>query len=54
MVSPSQLNQVTYDNIVKFACTFDENFDVYLDEKKIILNEAGNFIKIIPNYADKL
>ncbi|MGN0679503.1 MAG: N-acetylmuramoyl-L-alanine amidase [Oscillospiraceae bacterium] len=43
MISPSQLNYVTYDNIVKFAGTFDENFDVYLDGKKITLNEAGNF-----------
>lgn len=43
MISPSQLNYVTYDNKVKFAGTFDENFDVYLDGKKITLNEAGNF-----------
>lgn len=43
MISPSQLNYVTYDTIVKFAGTFDENFDVYLDGKKITLNEAGNF-----------
>ena len=43
MISPSQLNYVTYDNKVKFAGTFDENFDVYLDGNKITLNEAGNF-----------
>lgn len=43
MISPSQLNYVTYDRSVKFAGTFDENFDVYLDGTKITLNEAGNF-----------
>ncbi len=43
MISPTQLNFVTYDRSVKFAGTFDENFDVYLDGKKITLNEAGNF-----------
>lgn len=43
MISPSQLNYVTYDNKVKFAGTFDENFDIYLDGNKITLNEAGNF-----------
>lgn len=43
MISPKQLQFVTYDKMVKFAGTFDENFDVYLDGKKITLNEAGNF-----------
>lgn len=43
MISPTQLQFVTYDKSVKFAGTFDENFDVYLDGKKITLNEAGNF-----------
>lgn len=43
MISPSQLNFVTYDRTVKFAGTFDENFDVYFDGDKITLNEAGNF-----------
>lgn len=43
MISPTQLQFVTYDKTVKFAGTFDENFDVYLDGKKITLNEAGNF-----------
>ncbi len=43
MISPTQLNYVTYDKYVKFAGTFDENFDVYLDGEKLILNEAGNF-----------
>lgn len=43
MISPTQLNFVTYDKFVKFAGTFDENFDVYLDGEKLTLNEAGYF-----------
>ena len=43
MVSPKQLNYVTYNTSEKFMGTFDENFDVYFDGKKIKLNEAGNF-----------
>ena len=43
MTSPSQLSFVTYDPIVKFMGTFDENFDVYFDGEKIVLNDVGNF-----------
>ncbi len=43
MISPTQLNFVTYDTTVKFAGTFDENFDVYFNGSKITLNEVGNF-----------
>ncbi len=50
MISPAQLNFVTYDRTVKFAGTFDENFDVYFDGEKITLNEAGNFF--IPKELD--
>ena len=43
IISPTQTNFVTYNTNVKFAGTFDENFDVYFDGNKIALNEAGNF-----------
>lgn len=43
MTSPSQLEFVTYDHSVKFMGTFDENFDVYFDGEKIVLNDVGNF-----------
>lgn len=43
MVSPKQLNYVTYNTTEKFMGTFDKNFDVYFDGNKIQLNEAGNF-----------
>lgn len=43
MISPTELNYVTYDTTVKFMGTFDENFDVYFDGGKIPLNEVGNF-----------
>lgn len=43
MVTPTQLNYVTYNPTEKFMGTFDENFDVYFDGNKITLNEMGNF-----------
>lgn len=43
MITPKRLNFTTYDHTVEFMGTFDQNFDVYLDGKKIELNEAGNF-----------
>ncbi len=43
MISPTSHSFVTYDSTVKFMGTFDENFDVYFDGKKIELNEVGNF-----------
>ncbi len=43
MVTPNQLNYVTYNTYEKFMGTFDENFDVYFDGEKLTLNEAGNF-----------
>ena len=43
MVTPKQLNYVTYNTSEKFMGTFDENFDVYFDGEKLTLNEAGNF-----------
>lgn len=55
MTSPSQLDFVTYDSTVKFMGTFDENFDVYFDGQKIVLNDVGNFyfqkeLKVGMNY----
>ena len=44
MVTPNYTNFVTYDPTVKFMGTFDENFDVYFDGRKIELNERGNFL----------
>ena len=44
MVTPQSTNFITYDPTVKFMGTFDENFDVYFDGKKIELNEVGNFL----------
>ncbi len=43
MTSPKNFNFTTYEPIVQFAGTFDENFDVYLNNSKIALNKAGNF-----------
>lgn len=43
IISPTQSNFTTTDSNVKFAGTFDENFDVYFNDEKIQLNEAGNF-----------
>ncbi len=43
MISPTSHSFVTYDSTVKFMGTFDENFDVYFDGKRIELNEVGNF-----------
>lgn len=43
MVSPSQLSFVTYEPFVDFMGTFDENFDVYFNGSRVILNSAGNF-----------
>ncbi len=41
--SPAKTTFVTYDPTVKFAGSFDPNFDVYLDGEKIQLNQVGNF-----------
>ncbi|MDR1754691.1 MAG: N-acetylmuramoyl-L-alanine amidase [Eubacterium sp.] len=43
MRSPKDLKFTTYEKTVNFAGSFDENFDVYFNDKKIKLNEAGNF-----------
>lgn len=43
MTSPKKLNFVTEEPYVDFMGTFDENFDVFFNGKKIVLNEAGNF-----------
>ncbi len=43
MTSPKKLNFVTEEPYVDFMGTFDENFDVMFNGKKIVLNEAGNF-----------
>lgn len=43
MQSPSQLSFDTYEPYVDFMGTFDENFDVYFNGKKVTLNSAGNF-----------
>lgn len=43
MVLPKKLNYTTYEPTEKFQGTYDSNFDVYFNGKKIELNEAGNF-----------
>lgn len=43
MNSPRELRFTTYEPVVDFAGSFDENFDVYFNGNKITLNEAGNF-----------
>ncbi|MCL2086871.1 MAG: N-acetylmuramoyl-L-alanine amidase [Oscillospiraceae bacterium] len=43
MRSPRDLRFTTYEKTVDFAGSFDENFDVYFNNRKIQLNEAGNF-----------
>lgn len=43
MISPQSTNFLTYEPTVKFMGTFDPNFDVYLDDSKLILNDYGNF-----------
>lgn len=43
IVSPTQTNFTTYEPTVKFQGTYDSNFNVYFNDKLIVLNEAGNF-----------
>ena len=43
MTSPRSFSFTTFEPTVDFMGTFDHNFDVYFNEKKIVLNEAGNF-----------
>lgn len=43
MTSPKKLNFTTEEPYVDFMGTFDENFEVLFNGKKIDLNEAGNF-----------
>lgn len=43
MTSPKKLNFTTEEPYVDFMGKFDENFDVFFNGKKIVLNEAGNF-----------
>lgn len=43
MQSPSKFSFTTYEPFVDFMGTFDENFDVYFNNSKIKLNNAGNF-----------
>ena len=43
MVSPKKLTFTTYEPSVTFMGSFDDNFEVYFNEKKIELNEVGNF-----------
>lgn len=43
MTSPYYMNYSTSETSVAFMGTFDENFDVYFDDEKLSLNEAGNF-----------
>ncbi len=43
MVLPKKHNYITYEPTVIFQGSFDENFDIYFNGKKIKLNEAGNF-----------
>lgn len=55
MVLPTQQTYTTSNLTAKFQGTFDENFDVYFNNKKVELNSAGNFffeerLKIGKNY----
>ncbi|MCL2633701.1 MAG: N-acetylmuramoyl-L-alanine amidase [Oscillospiraceae bacterium] len=43
MLAPTARSYSTQDSIAIFQGTFDENFDVYFNDVKIVLNEAGNF-----------
>lgn len=43
MHSPRNLSFTTYEPSVNFMGSFDNNFDVYFNNNKITLNEAGNF-----------
>lgn len=43
MVLPKQTTFTTYEPTVKFQGSFDQNFDVYFNDEKITLNEAGSF-----------
>ncbi|MCL1865948.1 MAG: N-acetylmuramoyl-L-alanine amidase [Oscillospiraceae bacterium] len=41
--SPKNLNFSTNDEFAIFQGTYDDNFDVFLNDSKLTLNEAGNF-----------
>jgi len=43
MLAPKSLNYFTNDAIAVFQGTYDDNFDVYFNNEKIKLNEAGYF-----------
>jgi N-acetylmuramoyl-L-alanine amidase len=43
MHSPRDFNFTTFEPTVNFMGTFDRNFDVYFNNSRIELNEAGNF-----------
>ncbi|MCL2637885.1 MAG: N-acetylmuramoyl-L-alanine amidase [Oscillospiraceae bacterium] len=43
MTSPRNFSFTTFEPTVDFMGTFDRNFDVYFNNNKIVLNEAGNF-----------
>lgn len=43
MTLPLKYTYTTYEPVVKFQGTFDDNFEVYFDGKIIELNDAGNF-----------
>jgi N-acetylmuramoyl-L-alanine amidase len=43
MTSPRNFSFTTFEPTVDFMGTFDRNFDVYFNNSRIVLNEAGNF-----------
>ncbi|MDR2558215.1 MAG: N-acetylmuramoyl-L-alanine amidase, partial [Oscillospiraceae bacterium] len=43
MTSPRNFSFTTFEPTVDFMGTFDRNFDVYFNNQRIVLNEAGNF-----------
>jgi N-acetylmuramoyl-L-alanine amidase len=43
MTSPRNFSFTTFEPTVDFMGTFDRNFDVYFNDQRIVLNEAGNF-----------
>jgi N-acetylmuramoyl-L-alanine amidase len=46
--SPRSLNFATNDAMAFFQGTHDDNFPVYINDERILLNEAGNFYAEMP------
>ncbi|MCL2108876.1 MAG: N-acetylmuramoyl-L-alanine amidase [Oscillospiraceae bacterium] len=48
MHSPKNLSFTTYEPTVDFMGSFDRNFDVFFNDRRIDLNDAGNFFFEMP------